>query len=119
MNSDQDSGMQLDDGGKNIQFDMKKSGATGHRLPGAVVSPSVYGTDIAAVDVATRVAIVHFLNSPNVLGNLTEHIRTLRLYPRPVIAFQVYSFLKSRPLRSQFIDRFAKTQVQSKRKIQK
>ncbi|OQV14717.1 MAP kinase-activating death domain protein [Hypsibius exemplaris] len=106
---DQDSGLNLqDEVVKNIHFGTQNADPS-HSFPD--VSPSAYGPDIAAVDVATRVAIVQFLNSPNVIGNLTEHIRTLRLYPRPVIAFQVYSFLKSRPLRSQFIDRFAKTQA--------
>ena len=42
-----------------------------------------------SVDVATRVAMVRFFNSPNVLANFAEHTRTLRLYPRPVVAFQV------------------------------
>ena len=32
---------------------------------------------------------VRFFNSPNVLANFTEHTRTLRLYPRPVVALQV------------------------------
>ena len=42
-----------------------------------------------SVDVATRVAMVRFFNSPNILANFAEHTRTLRLYPRPVVAFQV------------------------------
>ena len=32
---------------------------------------------------------VKFFNSPNVLSNFVDHTRTLRLYPRPVVAFQV------------------------------
>jgi hypothetical protein len=32
---------------------------------------------------------VRFFNSPNVLANFNEHTRTLRLYPRPVVACQV------------------------------
>ena len=114
MSSDQDSGLNLqDEVTKNIHFGAQHlDTSTGFPVGGgANISPSAYGPDIAAVDIATRIAIVQFLNSSNVIGNLTEHIRTLRLYPRPVIAFQVYSFLKSRPMRSQFIDRFAKTQV--------
>lgn len=54
---------------------------------------------------------VQFFNSPNVLANLSEHTRTIRLYPRPVVAFQYYSFLKSRQNLSPFIRRLAKTQV--------
>ena len=38
---------------------------------------------------------MRFLNSASVLANLTEHTRTLRLYPRPVVAFQYNSFLRS------------------------
>ena len=99
MNNDEDGGLKLGEGQQ-------------ERVPTLGNEMGVsYGSDTAAVDVATRIAINRFLNSPNVLGNLTEHIRTLRLYPRPVIAFQVYSFLRSRPARSHFIDRFAKTQV--------
>ena len=71
----------------------------------------VYGNDVDAVDVATRVAMAKFLNGPDVLGNLTEHTRTLRLYPRPVVAFQVQTFLCSRPNRSPFTDHLASTQV--------
>ena len=51
-------------------------------------NPLIYGNDVDSVDVATRVAMVRFFNSPNVLGNFAEHTRTLRLYPRPVVAFQ-------------------------------
>jgi hypothetical protein len=45
------------------------------------------------------------------LANFTEHTRTLRLYPRPVVAFQINSFLRSRPRASQFLNRFARTQA--------
>ena len=54
---------------------------------------------------------VRFFNSPNILGNFTEHTRTLRLYPRPVVAFQMNSFLKSRPLKTMFTSKLARTQV--------
>lgn len=64
-----------------------------------------------SVDVATRVAMVRFFNSQNLLANFTEHTRTLRLYPRPVVAFQINSFLRSRPRSSQFLNRFARTQA--------
>ncbi|THD22209.1 putative Map-kinase activating death domain protein [Fasciola hepatica] len=67
--------------------------------------------DVDVVDVATRVAMVQFFNSPNVLANLSEHTRTVRLYPRPVVAFQYYSFLKSRQDLTPFIRQLAKTQV--------
>ncbi|KAK9877674.1 hypothetical protein WA026_019345 [Henosepilachna vigintioctopunctata] len=71
----------------------------------------IYGNDIDSVDIATRVAMVRFFNSQNLLANFTEHTRTLRLYPRPVVAFQINSFLSSRPRTSQFLNRFAKTQA--------
>ncbi|EEB16134.1 map-kinase activating death domain protein, putative [Pediculus humanus corporis] len=71
----------------------------------------IYGSDIDSVDIATRVAIVKFFNSQNLLANFTEHTRTLRLYPRPVVAFQINSFLRSRPRASHFLNRFARTQA--------
>ncbi|KAK6619571.1 hypothetical protein RUM43_012328 [Polyplax serrata] len=74
-------------------------------------SPFIFGTDIDSVDIATRVAIVKFFNSQNLLANFTEHTRTLRLYPRPVVAFQINSFLRSRPRTSNFLNRFARTQA--------
>lgn len=74
-------------------------------------NPFIYGNDVDSVDVATRVAMVRFFNSQNLLANFTEHTRTLRLYPRPVVAFQINSFLRSRPRTSLFLDRFARTQA--------
>ncbi|CAH1174243.1 unnamed protein product [Phaedon cochleariae] len=74
-------------------------------------NPFIYGNDIDSVDVATRVAMVRFFNSQNLLANFTEHTRTLRLYPRPVVAFQINSFLRSRPRASQFLNKFARTQA--------
>ncbi|XP_069132028.1 MAP kinase-activating death domain protein-like isoform X6 [Argopecten irradians] len=74
-------------------------------------NPLIYGNDVDSVDVATRVAMIRFFNSSNTLGNFTEHTRTLRLYPRPVVAFQMYSFLKSRPARTHFTARLARTQA--------
>ena len=59
-------------------------------------SSLVFGNDVDSVDVAARVAFVKFFNSANVLANFPEHTRTLRLYPRPVVAFQTNSFLRSR-----------------------
>ncbi|XP_037919112.1 MAP kinase-activating death domain protein isoform X4 [Hermetia illucens] len=75
------------------------------------VNPFIYGSDIDSVDVATRVAMVRFFNSQNTLANFTEHTRTLRLYPRPVVAFQINSFLRSRPRASNFLNKFARTQA--------
>ncbi|XP_038111583.1 MAP kinase-activating death domain protein isoform X3 [Culex quinquefasciatus] len=74
-------------------------------------NPFLYGSDVDSVDVATRVAMVRFFNSQNTLANFTEHTRTLRLYPRPVVAFQINSFLRSRPRASAFLNRFARTQA--------
>lgn len=54
---------------------------------------------------------VRFFNSQNTLANFTEHTRTLRLYPRPVVAFQINSFLRSRPRASNFLNKFARTQA--------
>lgn len=75
------------------------------------LSPFVFGNDVDSVDIATRVAMVRFFNSQNTLANFTEHTRTLRLYPRPVVAFQINSFLRSRPRASKFLNCFAKTQA--------
>lgn len=75
------------------------------------INPFIYGSDVDSVDVATRVAMVRFFNSQNTLANFTEHTRTLRLYPRPVVAFQINSFLRSRPRTSNFLNRFARTQA--------
>jgi len=41
-------------------------------------NPFVFGSDVDSVDIATRVAIVKFFNSQNLLANFTEHTRTLR-----------------------------------------
>lgn len=75
------------------------------------LSPFIYGSDVDSVDVATRVAMVRFFNSHNLLANFTEHTRTLRLYPRPVVAFQINSFLRSRPRAGPFLQKFARTQA--------
>jgi hypothetical protein len=73
----------------------------------------IYGNDVDTVDIATRVAMVRFFNSPNILGNFNEHTRTLRLHPRAVVAFQYSSFIRSRPVKSAFVIRLAKTQVKT------
>lgn len=54
---------------------------------------------------------MRFFNSQNILANFMEHTRTLRLYPRPVVAFQINSFLRSRPRTTSFLNKFARTQV--------
>lgn len=100
-------------------------------------NPLIYGNDVDSVDVATRqaansieslckielsalnvtlprlarVAMVRFFNSPNVLQGFQMHTRTLRLFPRPVVAFQCTSFLASRPRRSSFADKLSHTQA--------
>ncbi|XP_077420253.1 MAP kinase-activating death domain protein isoform X32 [Vanacampus margaritifer] len=74
-------------------------------------NPLIYGNDVDSVDVATRVAMVRFFNSPNVLHGFQMHTRTLRLFPRPVVAFQASSFLASRPRRSNFADKLSHTQA--------
>ncbi|ELU16418.1 hypothetical protein CAPTEDRAFT_182066, partial [Capitella teleta] len=74
-------------------------------------NPLIYGNDVDSVDVATRVAMVRFFNSPNILANFTEHTRTLRLYPRPVVAFQLNSFFKSRPIKTVFTAKLARAQA--------
>lgn len=74
-------------------------------------NPLIYGNDVDSVDIATRIAMVRFFNSSGVLANFMEHTRTLRLYPRPVVAFQVNSFLHSRPKFSYFLSKFVRTQV--------
>ncbi|XP_062140916.1 MAP kinase-activating death domain protein isoform X9 [Drosophila sulfurigaster albostrigata] len=90
-------------------------GALMSRQPSPMNSPAlnpfVYGTDVDSVDVATRVAMVRFFNAQNTLANFAEHTRTLRLYPRPVVAFQINSFLRSRPRASMFLNQFARTQA--------
>ncbi|CAL2052823.1 unnamed protein product [Caenorhabditis brenneri] len=75
------------------------------------VSDVDYGIDIDSVDVACRVAMVQFFNSANVFGNFSEHTRTLRLYPRPVVSLQTDSFLRSRPQCTQFITDLCRTQA--------
>ncbi|XP_061888979.1 MAP kinase-activating death domain protein isoform X16 [Entelurus aequoreus] len=74
-------------------------------------NPLIYGNDVDSVDVATRVAMVRFFNSQNVLHGFQMHTRTLRLFPRPVVAFQSSYFLASRPRRSSFADKLSHTQA--------
>ncbi|XP_060543535.1 MAP kinase-activating death domain protein isoform X6 [Pantherophis guttatus] len=79
--------------------------------PSTEFNPLIYGNDVDSVDVATRVAMVRFFNSPNVLHGFQMHTRTLRLFPRPVVAFQANSFLASRPKQTQFAEKLSKTQA--------
>ncbi|CAH0721692.1 unnamed protein product, partial [Brenthis ino] len=79
--------------------------------PSQPFNPLIYGNDVDSVDIATRVAMVRFFNSQNILANFMEHTRTLRLYPRPVVAFQINSFLRSRPRTTSFLNKFARTQA--------
>ncbi|GCB80473.1 hypothetical protein scyTo_0017190 [Scyliorhinus torazame] len=79
--------------------------------PSTEFNPLIYGNDVDSVDIATRVAMVRFFNSPNVLHGFLAHTRTLRLFPRPVVAFQVNSFLASRPKPSLFTEKLARTQA--------
>ncbi|UJR10094.1 hypothetical protein I4U23_014316 [Adineta vaga] len=74
-------------------------------LPSTSYNPFIYGNDVDSVDIATRVAMVRFFNSPNIMGNFNEHTRTLRLHPRAVVAFQYSSFVRSRPVKSAYIIR--------------
>ncbi|XP_015787320.1 MAP kinase-activating death domain protein isoform X2 [Tetranychus urticae] len=71
----------------------------------------IFGNDVDSVDVATRVAMIRFFNSSSLLANFTEHTRTIKLYPRPVVAFQINSFLQSRPKTSVFLQKFVRTQA--------
>ncbi len=69
------------------------------------------GNDVDSVDIATRIAMVKLYNSPGLLLNFNEFTRTIRLFPRPVVAFQINSFLHSRPKPSVFLQKFVQTQV--------
>ncbi|KAG9475838.1 hypothetical protein GDO78_003962 [Eleutherodactylus coqui] len=79
--------------------------------PSTEFNPLIYGNDVDSVDVATRVAMVRFFNSPNMLHGFQYHTRTLRLFPRPVVAFQASSFMASRPKASLFSEKLSRTQA--------
>lgn len=101
--------------GSTSQSQRNSFSSQGSPKSGSGVSPTpnpyIFANDIDSVDIATRVAMVRFFNSHNTLANFTEHTRTLRLYPRPVVAFQINSFLRSRTRTSNFLNRFARTQA--------
>ncbi|VDD80370.1 unnamed protein product [Mesocestoides corti] len=67
--------------------------------------------DEDSLNVAIRVAMVRFFKSPYLLGGFTDHTRTVRLYPRPVVAFQYERFMKSRPDPAPFTIVLARTQA--------
>ena len=77
----------------------------------SVMGQLVFGNDIDAVDIAVRVAMVKFFTSPNILGGIKEHTRTLRLFSRPVVALQRGPFLKSRTNMSEFVLLLSESQV--------
>ncbi|UXI19558.1 hypothetical protein NH340_JMT05501 [Sarcoptes scabiei] len=73
--------------------------------------PLNYGNDIDLVDIAARIAMIKFFNSNGLLLNFSEFTRIIRLFPRPVVAFQTNSFLHSRPKSSVFLTKFVQTQA--------
>lgn len=72
---------------------------------------TIVKNDTDAVDVATRIAMVRFFNSQELLANFIEHTRTIRLYPRPVVSFQKSSFIQSRAKISPFLLKLVETQA--------
>lgn len=72
--------------------------------------PFLFGNDVDSIDVATRVAMVKFFNSPNMLADMKRHTRTLRLYPRPIVTIQMQQLLKTRSKLSPFMSALAATQ---------
>lgn len=73
--------------------------------------PFLFGNDVDSVDVATRVAMVKFFHSPNILADFSKYTRTLRLYPRPIVTLQLHQLLKSRAKNSAFMSAFVGTQA--------
>ena len=72
--------------------------------------PFLFGNDVDSVDIATRVAMVKFFDSPNVLADFQRHTRTLRLYPRPIVSIQVQQLLRTRSKLSPFMSALVSTQ---------
>ncbi|KAL7670288.1 hypothetical protein ACOME3_005227 [Neoechinorhynchus agilis] len=64
-----------------------------------------------SLDVELRSAIVKLYDSDNLLLNIGEHARTLRLYPRPVVVLQKDNFLKSRIFKTEFVNWLVQTQA--------
>ena len=73
--------------------------------------PFIFGNDVDSIDVATRVAMVNFFMSPNLLENFAEHTKVIRLYPRPIVTVKSNSFLNSKPKDSTFLTSFSSSQV--------
>ncbi|MFT7814513.1 MAP kinase-activating death domain protein-like [Arapaima gigas] len=109
-----------------LEVPLRPPGVGSACTPSTEFNPLIYGNDVDSVDIATRqdpacttlqpsairrVAMVRFFNSPNVLQGFQIHTRTLRLFPRPVVAFQALSFLASRPRQSAFTDKLSHTQA--------
>jgi len=83
-------------------------------VPAHLGSPGQRGVKwllLCSIYWTAAVVQIRFFNSPNILGNFAEHTRTLRLYPRPVVAFQLNSFMKSRLVKTKFAAKLAKTQA--------
>ena len=94
------------------QFSLSSSTDSFSKVPlGLTSNHIVYGNDVDAVDIAVRVAMTSFFLAQNVLGGLVEHTRTLRLFPRPVVAVQRDAFLQSLPNVSKFVMALVETQV--------
>lgn len=77
----------------------------------AILTYRVWVLDYLTTPFFPRVAMVRFFNSANVLQGFQMHTRTLRLFPRPVVAFQAGSFLASRPRQTPFAEKLARTQA--------
>ena len=89
---------------------MALGGGLRRRVVGAL-APQGVGLGLSRLPFFPRVAMVRFFNSPNVLQGFQMHTRTLRLFPRPVVAFQAGSFLASRPRQTPFAEKLARTQA--------
>ncbi|VDQ02569.1 unnamed protein product, partial [Trichobilharzia regenti] len=98
--------LDLDESSKQWSHSSARAGA----LELSKFDPLLYTLTRDSVDVAIRVSMILFFNTSNVLGEFTNHIRTLRLFPRPVVAFQYEGFMKSRPKPCLFTSMLAKTQ---------
>ena len=84
---------------------------TNRSSSGSTYFPFLFGNDVDSVDVATRVAMVKFFDSPNILADFPRHTRTLRLYPRPIVSIQVQQLLRTRAKLSPFMSAFVVTQA--------
>ncbi|CAH8562189.1 unnamed protein product [Heterobilharzia americana] len=99
--------LDLDESSKQWSYSSTRTGA----LELSKFDPLLYTLTRDSIDVAIRICMILFFNTSNVLGEFTDHIRTLRLFPRPVVAFQYESFMKSRPRPCLFTSMLAKTQA--------